>query len=689
MSASMQVETRDGQKPYLSVVVTSRNDGHGGDPLGRLQAFINTFDAQCRECRLHSELIIVEWNPPPDRPRLHEIVRRPDGCAFPLRFIEVSNPLHERLPRASVLPLFQMIGKNAGIRRAHGRFVLATNIDIIFSTELVRFFAGGNLRSGVMYRVDRHDIESDYPVEATLDEQFEYCRSHHLRVHRSTGTYPVSPGGELLPLSPDVFDTPSVTIGDGWHMREGEAATGHYRWATGEASVIVTCPEQAGAEAALELEIEPNPYDPASWVEVEVADGERVIGRARISDRRRWCVPLASTSGRRHIVLRTIAASPERSLPPFERRGGLSYRLLRARVTQPVNLRAPGAAFPDQWRLAHRDATTERTADGLLVRSAKARGTYSVRYGPLFAPRDGRYTFALECTCLEGHLSWHVVDELTDRWLPADVHETAEGDRRRIFLTLPLESGQSFSFYIANHHRGGDAVSTFLIHSLTGPVPSGEFGFKSGAASAIHGARMVAAKLRRRIAAASQGTATRTRSGDDPAVPAGESQPRSQTSALANVAPTARIEAYLREHRPAAIHRNAAGDFQLMAREHWFEVRGYPEFTMYSMNVDGLLGDIVHHIGITQEVLSMPIYHLEHLEGSGWTPEGEGLLRKRLADSGADWLDATTVDLWSAWMDWLKRPMIFNGSDWGVGDAVLPETVLDTDSTPSPAARLS
>jgi hypothetical protein len=72
----------------------------------------------------------------------------------------------------------------------------------------------------------------------------------------------------------------------------------------------------------------------------------------------------------------------------------------------------------------------------------------------------------------------------------------------------------------------------------------------------------------------------------------------------------------------------------------------------------------------------MPIYHLEHLEGSGWTPEGEGALRKRLADSGADWLDATTVDLWSGWMDWLKRPMIFNGSDWGVGDVVLEETIL-------------
>ena len=58
------------QSPYLSVVVTSRNDDHGGDPLKRLQAFINCFDAQCCRTGLDAEVIIVEWNPPPDKPRV-------------------------------------------------------------------------------------------------------------------------------------------------------------------------------------------------------------------------------------------------------------------------------------------------------------------------------------------------------------------------------------------------------------------------------------------------------------------------------------------------------------------------------------------------------------------------------------------------------------------------------------------
>ena len=38
-----------------------------------------------------------------------------------------------------------MIAKNAGIRRARGQFVLATNIDIIFSNELVGFLGGAEV----------------------------------------------------------------------------------------------------------------------------------------------------------------------------------------------------------------------------------------------------------------------------------------------------------------------------------------------------------------------------------------------------------------------------------------------------------------------------------------------------------------------------------------------------------------
>ena len=47
-----------------------------------------------------------------------------------------------------------------------GQFVLATNIDILFSDELAEYLAARRLERGRMYRIDRHDAMSDVPVHA-------------------------------------------------------------------------------------------------------------------------------------------------------------------------------------------------------------------------------------------------------------------------------------------------------------------------------------------------------------------------------------------------------------------------------------------------------------------------------------------------------------------------------------------
>ncbi|PYQ06863.1 MAG: hypothetical protein DMF82_05190 [Acidobacteria bacterium] len=108
-------------RPYLSLVATSRNDDHGGRLLERMQVFVNGFIEQCKRHRLDAELILVEWNPPPERPRLSAALRwpsEPGPCR--IRIIEVPPEVHERLQFSDCLPLFQMIAKNVGIRRARG-----------------------------------------------------------------------------------------------------------------------------------------------------------------------------------------------------------------------------------------------------------------------------------------------------------------------------------------------------------------------------------------------------------------------------------------------------------------------------------------------------------------------------------------------------------------------------------------
>src|SRR5262249_53826273 len=139
---------------------------------------------------LAGELVVVEWNPPPG-PRLHEVLKlRVKSDCFAIRFIEVPPEAHETIRNPDVIPLFQMIGKNVGIRRARGEFVLATNADILFSDDVIAFMASDRLFADVMYRIDRHDVPADVPDNVPIDKRLAWCSANVLRVHRRRGSFP-------------------------------------------------------------------------------------------------------------------------------------------------------------------------------------------------------------------------------------------------------------------------------------------------------------------------------------------------------------------------------------------------------------------------------------------------------------------------------------------------------------------
>jgi hypothetical protein len=180
--------------PYLSVVATARNDNHGGDLLYRMQMFVDGLVGQCERHGLDAELIVVEWNPPLDSPRLADALRLPVSRACPIRIIEVPASLHAQLEHADRLPLFQMIAKNVGIRRARGRFVLATNVDVLLSDKLVAFLARKTLDPTRVYRCDRYDVTADIPSDAPLDEQLQLCDERVIRVNQRDGTVDLQKG---------------------------------------------------------------------------------------------------------------------------------------------------------------------------------------------------------------------------------------------------------------------------------------------------------------------------------------------------------------------------------------------------------------------------------------------------------------------------------------------------------------
>jgi hypothetical protein len=176
------------EMPHLSVVAVSRNDDHGGDLQGRMQHFVNGFIAQCRKHRLNAELILVEWNPPVERAPLEDSLEWPaDFGPVSVRVVTVSPELHASLPHASALALFQMIGKNVGIRRARGRYVLATNIDILLDDATVLYLRD-RLQDGTLLRADRYDVPSDLPDDLPFDRVLSDCHSRWFQVHTRLGT---------------------------------------------------------------------------------------------------------------------------------------------------------------------------------------------------------------------------------------------------------------------------------------------------------------------------------------------------------------------------------------------------------------------------------------------------------------------------------------------------------------------
>jgi hypothetical protein len=185
--------------PYLSVVTSTRNDDHGGDPLYRTQLFVDGLLAQCDRHRVPAELVIVEWNPPADRPRMADVITWPASEWCDVRIIAVPHEVHARHEHADRLPLFQMIAKNVGIRRARGEFVLATNIDILFSDELMAWIARRRLRHGRMYRVDRWDVPAEIEPAWDMDRQLEFCRRAAIRVNRREGTLELR-GGQYFSI---------------------------------------------------------------------------------------------------------------------------------------------------------------------------------------------------------------------------------------------------------------------------------------------------------------------------------------------------------------------------------------------------------------------------------------------------------------------------------------------------------
>lgn len=629
----------DRVEPYLSLVVTARNDDHGGDLLFRMQAFLDGWLEQCNRHRLESELILVEWNPVDGRPPLADALRWPPGNEYcTVRVITVPAEIHERYRHAGALGLYQMIAKNVGIRRARGKFVLATNIDILFSSELMERLARRDLSPHRMYRIDRHDAMSEIPPETGIEGRLDWCRRHLIRANTRNGTFPVSPHGRPVPAPFDIVTADSgFVLETDWYGPESWDGR-PYRW-IGERATLTLQPPGGADHSRLSLGVEPGPgakYGPC--ILTAIAGDGRFLCEHRIHRRQTVEIPLppAIEEGSFIQLLVTGASLPAENDP---RLANILVRDIAWGVIPPVTAVKRGPRL--SWWLGHlyrRWRGIETRVETREERLEKDRQN-GVEYG-------------------QGWGRWEKLGGDLARFAsPAGNVELSPGDGWRE-LELDVEAGP---------------VALGCPVRVVMESPDGT----ELAAGLLRGRK----RLTWRAGHSTQPVRHIVIRGECEGV----TQPRllllhqlTWRQAKPQEAASSTLTEQELPGRFYHLHTNACGDFTLLSLDAWMDLRGYPEFDAYSMNIDSALCIAAHHAGYREEMFEEPlrIYHIEHAPGSGWTPEGEAELYRRMAKKRVPWLEYSFVVAWERAMNHWRRPMIFNLGDWGLAGESFSERVI-------------
>lgn len=164
------------RKYYISFVVATRNDNHGGNMIKKNQYFIDNWIKKTKKYKLSSELIIVEWNPDKNKKPLRKVLKLPKLQKYQsIKIITVKNDVYKKINLNKKIKFYQMIAKNIGVIRSKGKFILSTNIDIVFSDELIKKLSEEKLKSKTIYTSVRYDLNfNDFKKEINNNNFSKY-----------------------------------------------------------------------------------------------------------------------------------------------------------------------------------------------------------------------------------------------------------------------------------------------------------------------------------------------------------------------------------------------------------------------------------------------------------------------------------------------------------------------------------
>jgi hypothetical protein len=154
--------------PYLSIILTGRNDDFGGDFNTRLFRALEFNHDHLSERGISHEFVLAEWRPVPGKPWLAEVLadRYPDLVPSTMNAIVADVAYHDAYSLNPKLQFQEFIAKNIGIRRCRGAYILTTNTDIYLSRGVLDRLERRALEPRVLYRAPRIDLKNDIDCES-------------------------------------------------------------------------------------------------------------------------------------------------------------------------------------------------------------------------------------------------------------------------------------------------------------------------------------------------------------------------------------------------------------------------------------------------------------------------------------------------------------------------------------------
>ena len=613
-------------EPYLSIIATSRNDDHGGSMLQRMQAFVEGLCGQAERWGLDAELILVEWNPPSDRPPLAEALTWPKKRGrLSIRIITVPFEAHMALVHGDKMGLYQMIAKNVGARRAKGKFLLFTNVDILFNDELIQNLVRENLAPKILYRIDRTDVRNEIPLGQGIATMLAWAKCHQLRHNRPASTIRVHPDGK--PKWEKVID-PRIGPLFGFSECHEEQGIVSYLQPLARFQCYETQP-------TLVVELEPLVLDITGSLPLDFCDDSgNLLHRILLGGREKHFIPFGlAARSRVHLKVR------DGSLPP----GARDWLVLRIHAfhleEKPAATAAPKAVLLGKgwhqiekepgkpfFRWAEKECWLAGPAGSVVV--------LTVAPGPSLQGAPGLLCVHHNEVCLgsfrlESLRKIHFrVPQTKEAWVALRlafagplVPFSADPEKRVMAMRADEVKQVSFGFMT----RIGSLLGRFW-HELIRPI------------------------LKRtlfRLPKAEVGALPFPLEKDLDAVlgfPKGDGD----------------------KGKTDHWHTNGCGDFTLLSRDDFFQLGGYWEFDGFSMHIDSLLLYEAAAKGMTECVFEEPqaIYHIEHQPGSGFTPEASSVMYERIRRKGLPYIKDQELE--QIQNDIHKGVGQKNRSDWGI-----------------------